>query len=147
LINIPTNKGMSVVKFKPGDHLIREKQPATHLYIIKEGQLEVYKIGKDGEKIPVALIGSGEYVGETAVLLNDNYNSNVVALTKVTALQLEKKYVEAQIKQVPAWLTALTIGLVDRLRRANEVLKKHGLIDESLNSRLKAIEDNAKKSA
>lgn len=138
---------MTVVKFKPGDHLVREMQPGTHLYIIKEGQLEVYKKGKDGEKISVALIGSGEYVGETAVLINDNYSSNVVALTKVTALQLEKKYVEAQLKQVPTWLTALTIGLIDRLRRANEVLKNNGLVDENLSSRIKAIEDNSKKSA
>lgn len=141
------NKGMSLVKFKPGDHLIREMQKGTHLYIIKEGQLEVYKNKKNGERIPVAIIGSGEYVGETAVLLDDNYNSNVVALTKVTAVQLEKKYVDAQIKQVPTWLTALTVGLIDRLRRVNEVLKKHDLVDEVLESRLKAIEENGKKIA
>ncbi len=141
------NKGMSLVKFKPGDHLIREMQKGTHLYIIKEGQLEVYKTKKNGEKIPVAIIGSGEYVGETAVLLDDNYSSNVVALTKVTAVQLEKKYVDAQIKQVPTWLTALTIGLIDRLRRANDVLKKHDLVDEALESRLRAIEENGKKIA
>lgn len=138
---------MSLVKFKPGDHLIREMQKGTHLYIIKEGQLEVYKTKKNGEKIPVAIIGSGEYVGETAVLLDDNYSSNVVALTKVTAVQLEKKYVDAQIKQVPTWLTALTIGLIDRLRRANDVLKKHDLVDEALESRLRAIEENGKKIA
>ena len=141
------SKGMKLVKFKPGDHLIREQQQGTHLYIIKEGQLEVYKTKKGGERIPVAIIGSGEYVGETAVLLNDNYNSNVVALTKVTAVQLEKKYVDAQLKQVPTWLTALTVGLIDRLRRVNEVLKKHDLVDEALESRLKAIEENGKKIA
>lgn len=141
------SKGMSLVKFKPGDHLVREMQPGTHLYIIKEGQLEVYKTKKGGEKIPVALIGSGEYVGETAVLLGDNYSSNVVALTKVEAIQLDKKYIDNQLKQVPSWLTALTIGLIDRLRRVNEVLKKHDLVDEALESRLKAIEENGKKSA
>ena len=71
----------------------------------------------------------------------------MVALTKVTAVQLEKKYVDAQIKQVPTWLTALTVGLIDRLRKVNEVLKKHDLVDEVLESRLKAIEENGKKVA
>ena len=139
------NNDIKIVKFKPGDHLIRAMQPGTHLYIIKEGQLEVYKQNKEGEKIPVAIIGSGEYVGETAVLLDDNYNSNVVALTKVTALQMSKKHIDAQLKNVPSWLVALTIGLIDRLRKANDVLKKHDLVDESLDSRLRAIEENAKK--
>jgi hypothetical protein len=37
--------------------------------------------------------------------------------------------------------------LIDRLRRANEVLKKNGLVDENLSNRIKAIEDNSKKSA
>lgn len=141
------NSGIQVVKFKPGDHLIRAMQPGTHLYIIKEGQLEVYKKNKSGERIPVAIIGSGEYVGETGVLLNDNYASNVVALTQVTALQMTKKHIDNQLKEVPSWLLALTVGLIDRLRKANEVLKKHDLVDESLDSRLKAIEENGKKTA
>ncbi|MEO0335469.1 MAG: cyclic nucleotide-binding domain-containing protein [Pseudomonadota bacterium] len=135
-------QGKNLVKFKPGDHLIRVGQAGSHLYIIKSGQLEVYKTDKQGEKLPLALIGSGEYVGETAVLLDDNYSSSVVALTDVEALQLSKSYIDNQLKQVPTWLVALTRGLIDRLRKSNESMKKHDLHDEGLASRLKAIEDN-----
>jgi len=139
------NQGMSVVKFKPGDHLIRTGQAGTHLYIIKSGQLEVYKTGKSGEKLSIAIIGSGEYVGETAILLDDNYSSNVLALTDVEALQLTKKYVDAQLKQVPTWLVALTKGLIGRLRRGNESMKRHDVHDEGLANQVKAIGENSKK--
>ena len=138
-----SKQGKVLVKFKPGDHLIRSGQAATHLFIIKSGQLEVYKTDKQGQKLPLAIIGSGEYVGETAVLLDDNYSSSVAALTDVEALQLSKAYIDAQLKQVPTWLVALTRGLIDRLRRSNETMKKHSLHDESLESRLRAIEANS----
>lgn len=138
---------MNVVNFKAGDYLIREMQAGESIYIIKQGQVEVFQTSKNGQKIPLGIIGSGEYVGETAVLLDDNYSSNVVALTNVVAIKLSKSYVEAQLKSVPTWLIALTRGLIDRLRRANAVLKKHGLVDENLSSRVKAIEDNEKKIA
>jgi len=137
------NKGKNIAKFKPGDHVVRANQTGSHLYIIKSGQLEVYKTSKSGDKLPLAIIGSGEYVGETAVLLDDNYSSNVVALTDVEALQLSKSYIDAQMKNVPVWLTALTRGLVDRLRRANETLRKHELHDQGLENQLKAIEQNS----
>lgn len=135
-------QGKSLVKFKPGDHLIRTGQAPTHLYIIKSGQLEVYKTDRQGQKLSLAIIGSGEYVGETAVLLDDNYSSSVMAVTDVEALQLSKKYIDEQLKQVPTWLVALTRGLIDRLRKANESMKKHSLHDEGLESQLKAIEQN-----
>ncbi|NQZ01383.1 MAG: cyclic nucleotide-binding domain-containing protein [Bdellovibrionales bacterium] len=135
-------QGQSVVKFKPGDHLIRTGQAGTHLFIIKSGQLEVYKTDKQGQKLPLAIIGSGEYVGETAVLLDDNYSSSVVALTDVEAIQLSKKIIDAQLKQVPTWLVALTRGLIDRLRKSNEALRKHDLRDDGLENQLRAIETN-----
>jgi CRP-like cAMP-binding protein len=76
------------------------------------------------------------------VLLDDNYSSSVIALTDVEALQLSKSYIDNQLKQVPTWLVALTRGLIDRLRRSNESMKKHNLHDEGLEGRLKAIETN-----
>ena len=130
-------QGQSVVKFKPGDHLIRTGQAGTHLFIIKSGQLEVYKTDKQGQKLPLAIIGSGEYVGETAVLLDDNYSSSVVE-----AIQLSKKIIDAQLKQVPTWLVALTRGLIDRLRKSNEAFRKHDLRDDGLENQLRAIETN-----
>ena len=50
------------VTFEPGELIIRSGSSCDALYIIKEGQLEVYK-EKDGKRIPIGLIGSGQYVG------------------------------------------------------------------------------------
>lgn len=135
----------NTVSFNPGDYLVREKTTCDAIYIIKEGQLEVFRTGPNGEKIPVGLISSGQYVGETALLLNKPYSSNVVALTPVKAVKLARASMEAQLKQVPSWLLALTKGLIDRLQNQNEIMRKNGWIDEALAARLKTIEEKFKK--
>jgi NTE family protein len=136
----------NTVTFNPGDFVIREKTGCDSLYIIQEGQLEVYKTGTNGEKIPLGLVASGQYVGETALLLGTPHSSNVVALTPVKAIKLSKTSIDAQLKLVPAWLIALTKGLIERLHNQNEIMRRNGWVDESLSARLKTIEDKFKKS-
>jgi CRP/FNR family cyclic AMP-dependent transcriptional regulator len=133
------------VSFEPGDFVVKEKMGCDALYIIKEGQLEVFKTGNGGEKIPLGLISSGQYVGETAILLGKPHQSNVVALTPVKAIKLNKASIDAQLKAVPAWLIALTKGLIERLHAQNEILRKNAWVDEGLASRVKTIEDKFKK--
>lgn len=135
----------NIVSFEPGDLLIREKTPSDALYIIKEGQLEVFKTGADGERIPLGLIASGQYVGETALLMNTTHSSNVVALTPVKAVRLTRASIDIQLKTVPGWLIALSKGLIERLHNQNEILRRNGLVDETLATRLKSIEDKFKK--
>lgn len=133
----------NLVEFKPGDFMIKEKGAGDALYIIKSGQLEVYKTDNQGNKIPLAIIGSGQYVGESAVLHGTSHTSNVIALTNVTAVKLSKSTIDQQLKQVPTWLVALTKGLITRLRHANDLMRKNGMIDESLAAAIKAAEKNA----
>jgi CRP-like cAMP-binding protein len=135
----------NVVSLQPGEFMIREKSACDALYIIKEGQLEVYKTGSNGEKIPIAMISSGQYVGEAALLLGIQNMSNVVALSPVKAVRLTKASIESQLKTVPSWLIALTKGLIERMHSANELIRRNGWVDESLAGRLKAVEDKFKK--
>ena len=133
------------ISLQPGEFMIREKTVCDALYIIQEGQLEVFRMTSSGEKIPLGLISSGQYVGETALLTNRPHGSNVVALTPVKAIRLSKASMEAQLEKVPAWLVALTKGLIERLQNINEIMRKNGWVDESLSTRLKAVEDKFKK--
>ncbi|MCB0391351.1 MAG: cyclic nucleotide-binding domain-containing protein [Bdellovibrionales bacterium] len=129
-----------IIELKAGEILVKEDQPSSALYIIKEGQLEAYK-EKDGKRIPLGLINSGEYVGEMSLLRNTSYTNSVVALTPVKAIRLQKTAIEKQLEQAPKWLVALTRGLVARLDLANDILKRNGIEDEKMSSAIKAIEE------
>jgi len=133
------------INLLPGEFMIREKTVCDALYIIKEGQLEVFRTTTSGEKIPLGLISSGQYVGETALLTGKLHSSNVVALSNVKAIRLPKESIEAQLKQAPAWLVGMTKGLIQRLQNANEIMRKNGWVDEGLSTSLKAVEEKFKK--
>jgi CRP/FNR family transcriptional regulator len=127
------------VKLAPGEFLLREKTKCESLFVIKEGQLEVYRTSAQGEKILIGMVSSGEYVGETALFKGSMNSSNVVALTPVLAIRFTKAAIEAQLKGVPTWLTALTRGLIERLHKTNEMMLRNGLVDETLVSKVAAI--------
>lgn len=130
-----------IVELNVGDLLVKEDQPGVALYIIKEGQLEAFKM-RDGQNIPLGIISSGEYVGEMSLLSNSSYTSSVRALTPVKAIRLDKAAIEKQLEQAPKWFVALTRGLVDRLRHTNDILRRNGLEDEKISASIKAIEEN-----
>lgn len=138
-------KESQTIEVNPGEFLIREKTNCDALYIIKEGQLEVYKTNGDGGKLPVGIISSGQYVGEAALLLNKQHMSNVVALSPVKAVKIPRNSIETQLKTVPNWLLALTRGLIERLHSANDLLRRNELVDETLSSQLRAVEEKFKK--
>ncbi len=135
----------NTIKLQPGEYLIREKTSCEALYIIKEGQLEVFRTGSGGEKVIIGMISSGEYVGETALFKGTPNSSNVVALSPVTAIRLPKASIEAQLKTAPPWLVGLIRGLIERLHNANDVMRRNVIIDEKLTGRIKAVEDKFKK--
>ena len=62
------------LKFKAGEKIFEEKSGSDGLYIIKDGQIQIYRIGKDGQKIPLAIVNSGSYLGELALLADLSQN-------------------------------------------------------------------------
>ena len=67
--------------------------------------------------------------------------ANAVALTKVICLKIPNSVIEEQLRQLPSWLVALTRGLVYKLDKTNDVLRRNGIVDESLSTAVKAISD------
>lgn len=132
------------VAFAPGEFVIREKTGCNEMFIITEGQLEVYRTGINGEKITIGMISSGQYVGEDALLLGTVNLSSVVALSPVRALKLTRPSIELQLKTVPPWMLSLTKGLIERLHHVNEILRKNSWSDQALEVRAKAVKEKFK---
>ena len=138
------NKKVEEVTYQPGDFILREGAMCDSLIVVKSGQIEVFKYDRNRKKIPLALVNSGEYLGEMSLIMDKPHSANAVALTETVCLQIPNDAIEEQLKNVPTWLVALTRGLVLKLHKTNELLKRNQTIDETLYSTVKAIE---KKSA
>jgi CRP/FNR family transcriptional regulator, cyclic AMP receptor protein len=129
------------VEYLPGAFIIREGANCDALIVIKSGQVEVYKNGKNNSKIPLGLVQSGEYLGEMALISDRPHSATAVALTKTVCLKITNSAIEEHLKQMPGWLVALTRGLVHKLNKTNEVLKRNGIVDDTLSTAVKAISD------
>lgn len=130
------------VEFRPGEYILREGAKCDSLFIVKSGQIEIYRLDLKKNKIPLGIVDSGEYLGEMSLVTDRPHSANAVAITKTICLKLTSDAMEKQLKLAPPWLVALTRGLVFKLYRTNEVLKRNNIIDESLSTAIKAIHDN-----
>ena len=135
---------VQTIEYMPGEYILREGAKCDALFVVKEGQIQIYRRNIHKNKIPVGLVKSGEYLGEMSLVTDRPHSANAVALTKVTCLKLTNEVLEEQLKQVPSWLVALTRGLVFKLNRTNEILKRNGIVDESLDTAVKAIKNKEK---
>jgi CRP/FNR family transcriptional regulator, cyclic AMP receptor protein len=130
---------VSEVEYQPGDYIIREGAQCDSLIVVKSGQIEIFKVGKNNSHITLGLVQSGEYLGEMSLITDRPHFANAVALTKTVCLKIPNSVIEEHMRQLPSWLVALTRGLVYKLDKTNDVLRRNGIVDETLNTAVKAI--------
>ncbi len=138
---------IKTITYMPGEFILREGAKCDALFIVKEGQIQIFRMDSHKNKIPVGLVRSGEYLGEMSLISDRPHSANAVALTKVVCVKITSGTLEEQLKTAPSWLVALTRGLVFKLHRTNDVLKRNGIVDESLSAAVKAIQDKEKTAA
>jgi CRP-like cAMP-binding protein len=136
----------SVQKFPAGATIFKDGDSRQFLYIVQKGQIAIYKITATGERLPLGLIGSGEYLAETGLMDGKAIHATwAIALTDVDVIAIPSDLILEQLKAVPPWLVALTRGLSQKLRHMNELVRRNKLTDESLDTAMLAVQVNDKK--
>jgi len=133
--------------FKAGEFIFKEGDPSMSMYIIKSGQVEVYKTAADSKRIPLTIINSGEFLGEMSLLTGKMHSAAAMALTDVVAVQISKAALEAELGNCAFWLVALMKGLVNRLHANNDIMRKNNFVDSTMMTAMEAAEQKVKKPA
>lgn len=113
-------------KFNTGDLIIREGDKADRAFRLLNGEVLVFKTGKDGERIPLAKLQEGATFGEIAVLTAAHERTaSVIALTPVRVdiyldyevegiLKKSHPYVRALVETLLKQVKTTTIQYVDK---------------------------------
>ncbi len=72
--------------FPSGSYLLEQGEPATAMYFLLSGQVEIRREGEDGQVAVVDRSGPGEFVGEVGIATGRPRNAHVVAVDDVTSL-------------------------------------------------------------
>lgn len=117
-------KKSGIRKFRQGQVIFKENDPAQSLYIIQKGQIRLYR-PKGRGFIDLAILRSGEVIGEMAYFDEKSSRRSCSAAAVVTTEVIEISFVafKKTMAGLNPWFKTIINTLADRLRRTNEKVK------------------------
>ena len=129
--------------FSAGTTLYYAGAPATELYLIRTGRVQLVKRARGVER-SIGLYGAEELIGEEALLPGAHRSATAQAMEPVTALVMESDTFRALVRRRPDLGEGVMQQLARRLQRAGEQIENFLLPDPSirvLNTLLHAVDD------
>ena len=117
--------------FRPGQYLFREGDTPKSLYLIKKGTVAIRK-RKGVAYVEIARIYANEVLGELSFFDRQSRSAAAMALTEVEVLEIDFDSLDKIYADVPEYMKTIIASVTDRLRKANEVirrLQKHLITD------------------
>ena len=111
------------VYFRPGQFLFREGEPSSCMFLIKKGTVSVRKM-KGAAFVEIARVYSNEVIGELSFFDRLPRSAAGVALTEVEALEIKFESLDKIYATVPDYLKTIISCIADRLRRADDTIKR-----------------------
>ena len=91
--------------------------------IIQQGEVELWLIDSDGQKVVLDVIGEGKFFGELGMLAGETRNATAVSEEKVITLELSRtEFFDFLRRRPDAALDVLT-ELGDRLKHTDDILR------------------------
>lgn len=109
--------------FRPGQFLFRENDAAESLFIIQKGSVAVKKRAGSSE-VELARLFSNEVLGEMSFFDRAPRVASAVALTEVTALEIQFEALDVIYQQVPSFLKTMIAAMAERLRRTDDAMQR-----------------------
>ncbi len=82
------------VHYEKDDYIIRQNDNGDSLYVINDGVVSVYLDGENSDKIFLAKLGVGDFIGEGSLLTGEPRSANVIAETPCIAVKVGKEIIK-----------------------------------------------------
>lgn len=112
------------VEFKMGQDIIEQDSVSDGAYFIVFGTVKVFRINEDGEEINLAVLGSGEIIGELGLIDNEPRSASINALKDTRLLLLTQKEFLDILKNCPDVAIILLKTLATRVRNTSKHLEE-----------------------
>ena len=82
---------LETVIFEPNQFVIRQGEAGTNFFIIEDGSVKCTQIKASGREVELLQLKTGDYFGEMALMLNETRHANVIAISQVKCLTLDRE--------------------------------------------------------
>ncbi len=100
-----------------------EDSPAEYLWVVRSGEVRLYKSSASGRITTLEVLSHGEMFGAVSSLDQDSYTANAEAVTDGSAWCLPRRMVLKLVADVPAITVDILVVMSRRLRNAQERLR------------------------
>jgi len=114
-----------IVRFAPGEVIVQQGDPADAVYIITEGETEVWLHDAEGNEIKLAIMGPNSLFGETAVICKGRRTATVKAKDRVTTFKISANLFLDLVRQSPEIGMQVMTVLAQRVERTSNALLQH----------------------
>ena len=121
----------SVVKrrFKRGELIVEQGTKSNALFILLNGRARVLTADHRGREVILAVLQSGDYVGEMSLIDNEPHSATVRAEVQTDMLILGRAEFARCLPENSSLSYAIMRGLVQRLRSADRQIESLALLD------------------
>lgn len=109
-----------VRRFIKGGTIYVPDEPATELYVIKEGRVGLNLLSPEGRTLTARVVKAGELFGHAALLSDGTFDTFAQALRPTTVAAVRRDELEELMASRPA----LALGLMDDLGRHSQMLSR-----------------------
>ena len=106
--------------YAAGQVLFKEGDPGGDLFLIKSGQIEVYR-EQNNARIRLAVLEKGEILGVMTCLTRDPRLASARALTDVEALIVKQAGFNNLIASTPKWVKTVIKDFIVRIKNLNQM--------------------------
>ncbi|MEI9886958.1 MAG: mechanosensitive ion channel family protein [Rhizomicrobium sp.] len=128
------------VDFPRGANLMVQGDTAASMFIILEGAARVSVLGQNNDPREVAVLATGDVVGEMSLMTGAPRNATVTALTRVRVLEITKGPIEALLNRSPELLQRFGHVLAKREQERAAIAQKTiqvATVEKDLMARMK----------
>jgi CRP/FNR family transcriptional regulator, cyclic AMP receptor protein len=113
--------GQAVTRYlEAGDHLFREGELGTSMYVLGEGRVRLYVTGADGESSTLAVLSPTSSFGELSVFDGGSRSASAVALERSTVVGVAAPAVRRAYRADPGLAERLLCSLAALVRQATD---------------------------
>ena len=130
--------GLLIDRKFPKDAIIFEEgSVGDYMYLIREGQVKVTKMSEDGREKILEILGSGDFMGEMALVDREPRSASIKTTRPCVLLALSRQDFLGLLRENPEISMGIIRELTRRLRETDEQIR--GLLFERVEGRTRRI--------
>ncbi|MGL5692932.1 MAG: Crp/Fnr family transcriptional regulator [Peptostreptococcaceae bacterium] len=101
-------KYWKIKEFDENEIILKQEEKCNEFGIIISGYAEIVRLSENGKQYCQSIYKKGNYLGELEIFEQLNYCCNVVAMTKVTIIQIKAEHFNELIQRDKTFIIKLT---------------------------------------